>query len=152
MELFDGSPRERRLLIGMGVALAIAAVLFLLFGRSATEGPAGNDDLQAALRDLQIVESGLASRVDMEAGATAKNPFNRGALISSARSANLTISRVEPGSDGAFTVSFDGARSESVLAFLTQIERSTTGVITELDLEAITDERVEARVGIQPGS
>jgi type II secretory pathway component PulM len=152
MELFDGSPRERRLLIGMGIALALAALLFLIFGRGGAEAPAFDDDLQSALRDLQIVETGLASRATVTPDASPKTPFDRGALIRAAQTADLTISRVEPGADDGYTVTFDGAGGDAVLGFLVDIESGTNAVITDLELSAISGERVEARVSLRPGS
>ena len=151
MELFDGSPRERYLLFGLGGVFIIALIALLLSGRDSA-APSADDTLEAALRDLQVVESTLASRPADTAAPADRTPFARSAVISTSRRANLTLSRVEPGPGDELTITFDGAPSENILFFLSEIERTTTGEITALEMEAVSDNQVEARVTLSPAS
>lgn len=150
MELFDGSRRERFLLIGMGLALGVVLILFVLFRGDGGDMAGPQDDLDVALQNFLIVETGLANR--SVAGADEqvnKTPFNRGSVLRVASAAELRISRVEPGPQGALSVNFDPAPSESVLFFMSEIERTTTARIVTLDMEAADQGQVEANLTLR---
>ena len=147
MELFEGTPRERNLLIGLGM-LMMGFLIWLLMsgGESAPTKPV--DARAQALADLQIVESALSARPAETRAERA--PFDRAALIRTAQGAGLDISRLQPGENGALTVTLAPAPSASVLGFLDRLTRTTEARITALDMSAGTAPNVEARVTVAP--
>ena len=148
MELFEGTPRERNLLIGLGVLLLALAAWFLLAGRE--PGTAPTADRESALQDLQTVESALSGRT--ATAATERAPFDRAALVRASQVAGLTISRLQNSGDGAFTVDIAPAPTSSVLGFLATLTAQTDARITDLDMEAAEAPFVETRVTLAPGS
>ena len=152
MELFEGTPRERNLLIGLGVMLLALAAWFLLAGREPAAAPTADRDtaLQTALGDLQTVESAMSGRT---VSATAQRaPFDRAALVRASQVAGLTISRLQNSGDGAFTVDIAPAPTASVLGFLATLTTQTDARITDLDMEAAEAPFVETRVTLAPGA
>ena len=148
MELFEGTPRERNLLVGLGVLLLALAAWFLFSGREPASAPAADRD--TALQDLQTVESALSGRI--AAAATERAPFDRAALVRASQSTGLTISRLQNSGDGAFTVDIAPAPTASVLGFLANLTAQTDARITELDMEAAEAPFVETRVTLAPGA
>ena len=147
MELFEGTPRERNLLVGLGVLVLAVAAWFLLAGR---EPVAPTADRETALRDLQTVESALSGRT--ATAATERAPFDRAALVRASQSTGLTISRLQNSGDGAFTVDIAPAPTASVLGFLATLTAQTDARITDLDMEAAEAPFVETRVTLAPGT
>ena len=148
MELFEGTPRERNLLVGLGVLLLALAAWFLLAGREPAAAPAADRD--TALRDLQTVESALTGRT--ASAAAQRAPFDRAALVRASQVAGLTISRLQNSGDGTFTADIAPAPTANVLAFLATLTAQTDARITDLDMEAAEAPFVEARVTLAPGS
>ena len=146
MELFDGSERERKLLIGLG---ALLGVLIILFGITRLGGGDADvaDSREAALRDLQIVQSFAGP---MDSVAAERTAFDRRALLRAAQGAGLTLSRVEPGANGALQVVLEPAPSATILGFLEQLERGTAVRITALEMEAVDGGEVEASIAFAP--
>ena len=60
--------------------------------------------------------------------------------------------RVEPGDDGALTVTFGATESPRVIGFLQDMTRSTTATISAFDIEAVDSGEVEARITLRPGA
>lgn len=150
MDLLDGSPRERNLLIGMGAVVVLGLLWFVFAGReSAPSAPP--DTLDAALRDLQTVETVLASRPSAAATGP-RAPFDRGAVIRNAQALDLAISRIEPGVDESITVSFAGTDSPRVVRFLRAITRDTSATISAFEIEATEPGLVEARITLRPAA
>lgn len=148
MDLFDGSPRERLLLGLMGGAVLLALAWFLLAGRASSPA-AAPDTLDDALRDLQRVETGLATRTTTASGP--QEPFSRAALIRTSQGAGLTLSRVEPGNDGLITVTFAPAPAAQVMDFLQTVTAESDAVISAFDIEAAAPGDVDARITLRPG-
>ena len=151
MDLFDGSPRERYLLIGLASVVVIGLLALFLRGGGGSASVADADDVDTALRELQLVETALGNADLSDAPATDRAPFDRSALIRGAQGASLTLSRIEPAGNG-FTVQLEPAPSAAVLRFLQTLERTTTGEIIELELDATPDGLVDAEVTIEPRS
>ena len=147
MELFEGTPRERNLLIGLGVLMVGFLIWLLLSGGEAEPAPVA-DARADALADLQTVESALSAR-PAEARAD-RAPFDRAALIRTAQGAGLDISRLQPGEDGELTVTLAPAPSAAVLGFLDRLTRTTEARITVLDMSAGNAPDVEARITVAP--
>ena len=149
--VFDGSPRERNLLIGMGAVLAVGLLWLLLSLRgSGDAAPVAEDSLDAALRDLQTVQTVIASRPLSTTSSGPREPFSRAALIRGAQAAQLTISRVEPGADDAITVTFDATNPERVLDFLLDMDDTTTAVLSTFEIEGVDGGEVESRITLRP--
>ena len=149
MDLFDGSPRERYLLIGLGTVVVIALLALFIRGGGGGSSVSDANDIDTALRELQLVETALGNADVSDAPAAERAPFDRSALIRGAQAASMTLSRIEPAGSG-FTVQLEPAPSASVLRFLQTLERTTTGEIIALELDATPDGLVDAQVTVEP--
>ena len=116
------SPSEQKL-------IGLAALLCLLLGgwqfiikpiSSAKSQSAAQ--YNAAVRDYDIVQRALPSLGAGSAQNSNKPAVNRAAIIETARSVNLAISRVQPGQGDAVQVWFDETRSAQVYNFLQLLE------------------------------
>ena len=149
MDLFDGSPRERILLALMGGAVVIGLLVFALRGAGGNSSPTPDaGGLDSALRELQTVQTALASRPGGEA--LEREAFSRARVIGAAQGLGVTLQRVEPAGDGGLSVLVSPAPSGDVLRFLDQIETQTAVRISELEISAAPDGLVETRVTFLP--
>jgi|GEM_PF-2696074 len=149
--IFDGSPRERNLLIGMG-AVVLGGLLWFLLSLGGNDTAPVADTREDALRDLQIVQTALANRPVTTVASGPREPFTRSTLIRGAQTAQLTISRVEPGADDSITVTFDATEPARVLGFMTDMADTTTAVFSAFEIESVDNGQVESRVTLRPAN
>ena len=152
MDIFDGSPRERLLLLGMAGAVVLALAFLLWPDGSGSTAPSLDTNRDQALRELQLVETAVASRTTTTTPSEPRTPFDRAAVLRGAQANGLTLSRVEPGDGGALSLTFDDAQSAPALRFLQQLERTTDARITELEIDADGETAVDVFVTLEPGA
>ena len=110
---WDGrEPRERLLLMGLGLVLMIFLLVFALILPVQSVRAKAQSDLDRAKSELAIV-----SRIAPNLGSTASGaraPFDRSVLIDVARTHGVKLTRVQPGDDGSFAVWIDNAQTVSL--------------------------------------
>lgn len=103
-------PRERLLLLGLGVVLALFVLVFAVIFPLQSARANAQSDLNRAKSELAIV-SRLAPTLGA-AGTGDRAPFDRSVLVSVARDRGVKLTRVQPGDDGSFSVWIDDAPTD----------------------------------------
>jgi type II secretory pathway component PulM len=141
--------RERGLIaVAAGVLLLLGAWQFVvspvLSARSNAERMQN-----AALRDFVIVRDGASAIGGVSRAAGTRKMFDRSAIISVARSANLQISRVQPESDTVIKVWFEDASSQSVFQFLSTLEQGYAVKISRVQINRRDSGGVSAQIALE---
>lgn len=104
-----------------------------------------------AQRDLSIVQNGLPRLALSKATSnTAADPFNRRAVINTARQTNIAISRVQPEANNAMKVWFEDTSSQTLYAFLTNISRDYKVEISRVSINRRDEGVVSTQVTLVP--
>ncbi len=147
--LADRSPRER-ILIYVMLGLAAFVLGWMLIIRPLTNmhnSAVQNQD--RAVRDYQIVQQGLPFlnqvRADLQ-------PFDRNAVISTARQVDIPITRVQPENDGDLKIWFEDSSSDKIYSFLQALTGSYNAQIAQVQMSRRPGERVSAQITLRPHS
>lgn len=110
---WDGrEPRERFLLMGLGLILMVFLLVFALILPVQSVRDSAQTDLDRAKSELAIV-SRIAPTLGA-AGTGARAPFDRSVLINVSGTHGVKLTRVQPGDDGSFAVWIDDAQTASL--------------------------------------
>ena len=145
--LADRSPREHYLiLIALGLMILMAGWLLILRPMSQAHSSAIQDQ-NRAVRNFDLVQSGLPylsqSRPDLQ-------PFDRNALIATARDVNISISRVQPENDGDLKVWFEDSTANEVYAFLNQLTGTYNAAIELVQMNRRPGGQISAQITLRP--
>jgi len=144
------SPSEQKLL---GLAAALCVILggwqFVIkpISKSKTQGAS---EYNRAVRDYGIVQSAIPRLGGGGAQNSSKPAFNRAAIIDTARTANLAISRVQPSQNGAVQVWFDETTSAQVYNFLQLLESQYAAEIANAQLNRRQNGLISAQFTFAP--
>lgn len=137
---WDGLAARERVLLGVlgalvaGLILVFALILPVIDAR---------DDAANALRAAKTEQALLARAAP--SGNAARQPFTRSALLQSARSQGIQISRIQPGSAGEFSVWIDDAPTEALYALFEDLLGSTTAKLDRAVLSSDANGRLSAQ-------
>jgi len=110
---WDGrEPRERFLLMGLGLILMVFLLVFALILPVQSVRASAQTDLDRAKSELAIV-SRIAPTLGA-AGTGVRAPFDRSVLINVSGTHGVKLTRVQPGDDGSFAVWIDDAQTASL--------------------------------------
>lgn len=147
--LTSRTPRERLLIF-------TAAFLLFLFpawqfgARPVLESKSSaHKARQVAVRNLDIVQRGLP-KISPSSVARDKLPFDRSAVLSAARGANVAISRVQPGADQALQVWFEDADAPDIYRVLAEINTAYAVSINRVQITRRDTGRVSAQITFAP--
>jgi len=119
MSMFSKLSANEQKLIGLAAILCVVLggwqFLIKPISQAKTKSQAA---YQTAVRDYNIVQNGLPRLTRAAPQSSGKQAFNRSALIETARSVNIAISRVQPASNNELQVWFDEASSSQIYGFL----------------------------------
>ena len=141
------SPREQVLILVMlGLILIFAIWQFAVTPVLTVKSNAQNNQAKAQ-RDLSIVQNGLP-KLTLAKGApnNAAKPFNRRAVIDTARQVNIAISRVQPESNAALKVWFEDTSSQTLYSFLTTLSREYHVDISRVNINRRDNGVVSAQI------
>ncbi len=142
------APRER-LLIGIAAGLlAILALWFLAVRPVMTAHENAKTAQELALADLEIVQKGAVKLGGTSIGN--RQPFDRNAVIRTAQTQSLNLSRVQPENDGALKVWFEDAGSAQLYKFLSDITSGYAAEITNAQISRKNNGTVNAAITLKP--
>ena len=146
--LSSHTPRERGLILAAILLLGVFAVWQFGIRPVLAQKTAAMQNQQMALRDLDIVQRGLPSL--SSAPQSAKAPFDRAAVISEARNANVAISRVQPAPDDGLQVWFEDTEAPNIYRMLSQLTSQYNVTIVRVQMTRRDTGRVSAQVTLAP--
>lgn len=103
---------------------------------------------EVAVRDLDIVQRGVP-KIRFVKGPE-KTTFNRTEMIAAARSANVAISRVQPGSNNKLQVWFEDSESSQIFSLLADLSDRFNIDIDRVQITRRDTGRVSAQVTLAP--
>lgn len=151
MSLLDSrTPRERALIYG--AILLFAGLGLWQFGvKPVLDNKArAEQSLLSAKRDMRIVQAGLPKMGSVSTQSRGAAPFDRPALIETARTAEIAISRVQPGADNSLQVWFEDAPSLSIYKFMNDLRAQYDVSIERVQLTRRESGRVSAQLTLKP--
>lgn len=142
------APREQ-FLIGLAALLTVVLMIWQFIISPILSGTESAErELAAAKRDYVIVSAGLPK---MKAqGGTQKSGFDRNAVIETARTANVSISRMQPAADDSLQVWLDDSPALSVYTFLSELERRYSTSTRKAQITRKDDGTVAAQFTFEP--
>ena len=145
--LADRTPRERYLILIALSLLAFVAGWMLIIRPMSQAHSSAVQDQSRTVRDFDLVQSGLPflsqSRPDLQ-------PFDRNALIATAREVNISISRVQPENDGDLKVWFEDSTAGEVYAFLNQLTATYNAAIELVQMNRRPGGQISAQITLRP--
>lgn len=115
------APRER-LLVGIAAALLAFFVTWqFIVSPILAASSTAQRQLDAAKRDHMIVSAGLPT-IALQNGGTSKQAFDRDKVIETARRANVTISRMQPGSGASVQIWLEDSPAPNIYSFLSDLD------------------------------
>lgn len=141
--------RERMLVSLLGVIAAVF-LIWLLAARPLAAAKAQAERGQiAAMNEYRIVSSG-APRLGSGGSSAALAAFDRSALVTAARTSQLPISRVQPGSNGELRVWFEDVPSANVFNLLSRIASEYDVTVTRAQINRRDGGAVSAQFTFTP--
>ncbi len=150
MSFWNGLDARERLLITIaGILLGVLALWFLGI-RPVINAKADAKTAQTtALRDLEIVKSGLP-KLGGGTASTGTQAFDRNAVIRTAESAGLNLSRVQPENGGALKIWFDEASTSQIYKFLTDLTATYAVSVSSAQMTRKSSGTVNTTITLQP--
>ena len=145
--LSERTPRERLLIY---VALGLLALLagWMMIIRPMTSAHADAVQAQSkAVRDYDLVQRGLPFLTQTSPD---RQPFDRNAIIVTARDVDIAISRVQPENDGDIKVWFEDSTSDQVYAFLNNLTGSYNAGIALVQMNRRPGGQISAQITLRP--
>lgn len=143
------SHRERLLIFVLAGLAAAFAFWQLALSPMVSAHNAARADQERALSERDIVRRAVPM-LGQNTG-TAKNRFDRSALISAAQSRGLAISRLQSSGDGPVQIWFDDARAADVFALLQTLDRDYAVIITRADFTRREGGFISAQITLSSG-
>ncbi len=114
--------RERGLILVAGGLIVLFALWQFILAPSLSWASGAQENHDRAQRDHRLISQGV-TQLTQGGGATNKTAFNRAAVIKVANQTGVTLSRVEPGRNGALRIWLDDSRSANVYSFLVALDK-----------------------------
>ncbi len=142
------APRERRLIyIAAGLVLVLGTWQFGI--KPITDHKASTaQTLSSAQRDLDIVARGLPKMARTEQ--STRSAFTRSAVIETAGSLDIIISRVQPGNNESLQVWFEDTDTAKIYQFLGALTKSYGVQISRVQITARDSGLVSAQFTFAP--
>ena len=142
------SRREQALVITAGL-LASLFILLQFFVMPVVKGKTAAKAAHAvALRDMDIVRRAV-SVLDLNTQSKARRTFQRDSVLTAAREAGLSISRLQPGADGDVQIWFDDAQAGGIYSMLSALIRDYAVDIRRADIQRQDGGAVSAQVTLR---
>lgn len=151
MIMEDRTPRERAMVFGAAALIAIFVIWQFALKPVLTAKETAARNQSAAIRDYVIVRDGV-SAISNNATRSAGAPFDRTAVLSTARAINLSLSRLQPDSNGAIRIWLDDSQSTKVFAFLNTLTTDYAAQISRVQISRNDDGTVSAQITVQAAS
>lgn len=135
-------PRERVLLMVLAVLAALFLLVFALILPLRGANAASQAKLERAQSDLALVQRVVPR---LTAGAAARAPFDRAALIRVSSARNVKLARVQPGDDGSLSVWIDEAQTDALYGLLNDLTTNYTATPERVSLTTDWSGRLSAQ-------
>lgn len=147
----ERSPRERMLLLIALVLLVCAGFWQFVLSPVLSAQESAQRQHSAAMRDYVIVRDGITSVGAATQSATGA-PFERSAVLATARAVNLSISRLQPDDNGSIRVWLEDAQTAAVFRFLDTMTTDYAASIGRVQITRNNDGSVAAQITLQGAS
>ena len=136
---FNSLPRRQQLAVSVAAAVVLFYLLFaLVWQPMATSVDTLKRQNKAAEQSLQNIKALVAEHQQLQQSGTAQIGGSRQTLTrlidSTARSNQLSMSRLQPSSSGDVQVRFENVEFNRILAWLNQLEMANGIVIKDLSI------------------
>jgi len=146
--LKDRTPRERGLIYGL-IFLSIVFVLwvFVIMPLMNTKAIARSQNA-GALRDLEFVKTGITALAPESMQSRTK--FDQSVFVQKVRADGLTLSRLQPETNGALRVWLEGLASQQIYNLLQNLMQNYDVDISRIQINRRDDGRVDVQMTISP--
>lgn len=152
MNMISNLSRREQVLVIMATLLACFfivlqfAVMPVMKGKTAAKAAHAQ-----ALRDMDIVRRAVPA-LDLNTQSKARRTFQRDSVLTAAREAGLSISRLQPGPDGDVQIWFDDAQACGIYSMLSALTRDYAVDIRRADIQRQDGGAVSAQVTLRATS
>ena len=148
MSFFTDRSSREQLLLAVAALLMVLMAGWMFIIRPMGQAYAAAVQAQSkAVRDFDLVQRGLSYLTQTR---TDRQPFDRNALIATAREVNISISRVQPENDGDLKVWFEDSTSDQVYTFLNRLTGSYNAAIELVQMNRRPGGQISAQITLRP--